>query len=695
MPVRSLLSSLESQGTMLSPDALDLVQSGDLDPRAVEEGLMALDDPPLVVDASLARKVADGSPEEGGSGGSIAGGGGDGPPAEGGGTPPAGGGDDGSPSAGRDDGSTGSPGDASAETAGAGRDDPGPGGTGPGSPESGKEPARSDDPEAAASPGEGPDASGGSAGSGTALEQRPNHEADPNASHQKTPNRQKTPDRKEASSHRQAPDQGETTSHRQDASQHEEGSEGGLEAVAERAPGAQEREADEVEAPVGSVAEVDYDASDEALPSTDPVAAIDPGDFEPDLEVLRDITGESTCEGELADFTRYFNDRLRRLRKLLGKRREMVGMVPVEKANESRSAEIKFAAMVKDVRTTSSGGRLVEAEDETGVALVFAPDDEDVLEKADAVVEDEVVGFIVHPGNRSSDLLILEDIVHPGVPIQRKGARAQREVAACFISDVHLGARTFLPDDWERFVQWINGQEGTPRMKRLAEKVRYLVVAGDLVEGIGIFPGQREELAVPDGEEQYRLAGQQLARLRDDLTIVVSPGNHDLVRQAEPQPALPEKYARHFPDNVTQVANPCILEVEGVRVLVYHGTGIDDWIQRVSGLTYQEPLGTMKEMLRRHHLLPMYGVKTPIAPEPRDHLVVESVPDVFVSGHVHTAALESWRDVTLINSSCWQGQTPFQKRQGIVPEPGRAAVVELDSGDAHVLDFHRGGEGTA
>jgi DNA polymerase II small subunit len=611
MPVRDLLSSLESRGSLLSPQALALLEDGSVDAEALRERLLSRDELPMVVGEDLVRDLA-------GSEGSTNGG---------------------SPAS----ANGGRPGETSPDPASPGAD----GGQGP-------------DPD--------PPASGGTVGEGSA-------EAQGAAA--------SVPEAGPAPGAGPADGDGATGPSPEGAN---------LAGVVDRAPGGDEDEAP-VDLDPGEIPDVEYEAPEDAMPSTEPVESFDVGGFDHDIQVLEDVTGESTCEGELDDFTRYFNDRLRRLRKLLGKRREMVGMVPIEKANESRSAEITFAGLVKDVRTTSSGGRLLELEDETDVALVFAPDDdEDALRDADAVVEDEVVGVVVSPGNRTSDLLILDEIVHPGVPHQRTRATADREVAACFISDVHVGARTFLPEDWERFVRWINGQWGSPQMKGLARKVRYLVVAGDIVDGVGIFPGQREELAVPDGEEQYRIAGEQLARLRDDLGIVVSPGNHDLVRQAEPQPALPEKYAKHFPDNVTRVANPCLLEIEGVRVLVYHGTGIDDWIQRVRGLSYQEPVGTMKEMLRRHHLLPMYGLKTPIAPEPRDHLAVDSVPDVFVTGHVHTADLESWRDVTLLNSSCWQGQTPFQKRQGIVPEPGRAPVVELDTGDTHMLNFHREGD---
>jgi len=40
-------------------------------------------------------------------------------------------------------------------------------------------------------------------------------------------------------------------------------------------------------------------------------------DQDPDVRILRDITGHSTCEGTLADFTRYFRHRFQVLRNML------------------------------------------------------------------------------------------------------------------------------------------------------------------------------------------------------------------------------------------------------------------------------------------------------------------------------------------------------------------------------------------
>lgn len=407
-------------------------------------------------------------------------------------------------------------------------------------------------------------------------------------------------------------------------------------------------------------------------------------------EVLEDVTGNSTCEGSMGDFTKYFNDRLDKIRRMLRQRREFAGAVRIDRARMGGLAKIALIGLVTEIRTTKNGHRLIELEDETGAVAILAPSsNEQLLSEADTLIEDEVVGVLCKPPGRG-DLLILESVVRPDVPIASAQRRSQNASAVAILSDIHFGSKTFLHEDWERFVRWINLDWGDSRMKALARKVRYLVVNGDVVDGIGIFPGQEDELAIKDAYEQYTFAGEQLNRIRDDIKVYVLPGNHDLVRPAEPQPALPEKYRKLFPESVRHIGNPCKLSIEGVEFLSYHGRSMDDWITRVAGLTYENPIATMKEMVQRRHMVPVYGLRTPIAPEHKDYLTIDTVPDVFITGHVHAAGVESYRGVTLINASCWQAQTAYQKMHGFQPEPGRVPVVELDTGKPWMIDFHRG-----
>ena len=169
--------------------------------------------------------------------------------------------------------------------------------------------------------------------------------------------------------------------------------------------------------------------------------------------------------------------------------------------------------------------------------------------------------------------------------------------------------------------------------------------------------------------------------------MILSPGNHDAVRPAEPQPALPAAIQKLFDSNVTFVGNPCTMSLHGVRILAYHGRSMDDFVSAVPALSYARPLDAMREMLRKRHLAPIYGGKTPIAPESEDHLIIDPVPDIFVTGHVHSAGVGEHRGVVLVNSSTWQAQTSFQKMHNIDPVPARLPIVDLHTGEAVLKAF--------
>jgi DNA polymerase II small subunit len=254
------------------------------------------------------------------------------------------------------------------------------------------------------------------------------------------------------------------------------------------------------------------------------------------------------------------------------------------------------------------------------------------------------------------------------------------------MSDTHFGSNTFLHEEWNTFVKWLNCEIGNEKSIKLAESIKYIVIAGDIVDGVGIYPEQEKELSIIDIYEQYEEAAMQIDKM-PRIKIILAPGNHDAVRQAEPQPALPSEFAELFPKNVMHVGNPALLDIEGVKLLIYHGRSIDDMVTKIPRLDYSKPHQAMIEMLKRRHLAPLYGNRTLIAPEKEDYLVIDDVPDIMHSGHVHTYGTTFYRGIFLVNSSCWQSQTEFQKKINLNPIPGNVAVYR-PGGEPIRLNFY-------
>jgi DNA polymerase II small subunit len=422
-----------------------------------------------------------------------------------------------------------------------------------------------------------------------------------------------------------------------------------------------------------------------AIPFSVPAALVPPPrlrtserakDVSEEFSVIRDITGKSTCEGTLGDFSRYFANRLDAIGKLLRARRELVGAVDIARAKRL-TREVRFIGMVADVRTTRKGDRILEVEDMTDTAPVFVSQTHELFKNA--VLPDEVIGVIGRPTEKG--LIIAEQIIRPDVPNSRTFPATREGISVAFVSDIHVGSRTFLGEKWDAFTRWMSSGD------EAARSIKYLVCVGDVVDGIGVYPRQEEELTIDDVYAQYEELARLLAAMPDHVKVIVLPGNHDAVRPAEPQPALPQNVQKLFDSNTAFVGNPCTFTLHGVRILAYHGRSMDDFVYSLPGMSYARPIETMKEMLRRRHLAPVYGGKTPIAPEAEDHLVIDEVPDVFVAGHVHAVGMDEYKGVKVINASAWQSQTAYQKMHNIDPVTARVPILNLGTGRGTIKEF--------
>ncbi len=437
-------------------------------------------------------------------------------------------------------------------------------------------------------------------------------------------------------------------------------------------------------------------------------------DYEPKysenpVEIISDITDQSTCVGEYMEFVQYFQNRYSKLREMI---RGRVNARPIESLVKNRRRgggmrqergeggynEISIIGMVSEIKTTTNGHKIIELEDSTGsFSVLVRMADKDLFEQASRLVLDEVVGVtgaLTNDGN----LMIVKKIIMPDLPAMSL-RRNTTSGKAVFISDVHIGSSTFLEDAWHRFIDFLNGDVDNEDMRKIASEVRYLVIAGDLVDGVGIFPGQDKELEIYDVYDQYKKAVEYFSQIPDHIKIIIGPGNHDAVRQAEPQPQFPDHIRSHFKyngngngngndyGNITFVGNPAMVNLDGVKVLMYHGRSIDDLVAEIPGVSYQDPTTAMVEMMKRRHLSPIYGSRVSIAPEKHDHFVIDRIPDILHCGHVHTVGVKNYKNVLLINSGTWQAQTEFQKRVNLMPTPAQVPVVDLSNLKTTMLKF--------
>ncbi|MDO8460340.1 MAG: metallophosphoesterase [Nanoarchaeota archaeon] len=394
---------------------------------------------------------------------------------------------------------------------------------------------------------------------------------------------------------------------------------------------------------------------------------------------------------QVEDFVGHFRARFHQLQKILMQRPEMQqNLLSISKISSQRSS-LGIIGIVKDKRVTKNKNLIITFEDLTGeISALVKFDNKEIFEKVEELQLDDIVG-VRASGNR--DLLFIYDIFFPESFLHSKSF-FDEDINVAFISDIHCGSNKHLGQSFNKFLEWINSDDGD------AKKIKYLFIVGDTVDGVGIFPGQENLLTLKSMGEQYSLLASYLRKIPKHITMFLCPGQHDAVRVAEPQPIIGRKYASELYniENLILVTNPTLIKlIEGnkeFKVLMYHGASIHALINEIKELRELKahgcPAKAVKHMLKRRHLAPMHGVSTSIVYVPNekcDPLVISEVPDILATGEVHRLDIDNHNGVLIITGSCWQSQTPFEEKVGNVPDPAKVPVFNLKTRTLKVFDF--------
>lgn len=409
-------------------------------------------------------------------------------------------------------------------------------------------------------------------------------------------------------------------------------------------------------------------------------------------------------EGTIDDFLELFRDRFIRIKKIYLGRMDTQNAVSPDVAKMRKSSVPRRTLMgaegertkrppsqvvlgiVKNKSISKQRNVIIELEGHEDSIICVIPSGfkglqgQKCSEKANTLLLDEVVcisGYLDNDGR-----MIADDVLFPDIPTARQVGRAKKEVYAAFVSDLHCGSQEFLEDEFDRFIDWMNGRDVDSSDKSMLEKIRYLFIAGDLVDGISVYPNQREHLEISSLYEQYAAVANKLQKLPKRIKIFCIPGNHDACRQALPRPPIPKMFAEplYKLENMILLGDPSQVVIEGVNIMMTHGDSLDDLVTALPGASYAEPATSMVELLKKRHLAPIYGGKTELAPLHRDWMVVDTPPDVVHFGHAHHNAVDSYRGVQIINSGTFQSQTDFMRKQGVIPTPGIVTFLNLQTG---------------
>jgi DNA polymerase II small subunit len=352
--------------------------------------------------------------------------------------------------------------------------------------------------------------------------------------------------------------------------------------------------------------------------------------------------------------------------------------------------------MVLNKSVTKNGTVVLTLEDPTGqINVMITKSKPELYDLTNYIVLDEVLGIT---GMSSGDVVFANSIIFPDIPTH-EFKKSPNDENIAILGDIHIGSKHFLYDEFSKMIKWLKGEFGTPQQKEDAKKVKYLILIGDLVDGVGIYPAQENDLEIPDIEAQYTMLASYLQKIPEEINIIICAGNHDAVRIAEPQPQLPKDFAKALWDmpNVTMVSNPAIVNIgatdtfSGFSVLLYHGFSFPYYADSVEPLRLKGGLenvnAIMEFLLKKRHLAPSHTSTQYIPDERDDPLVIKSIPDFFISGHIHTTSITNYKNITLVNSSTWIGMTDFQEKIGLHPHPARVPLINLKTRQAKVMKF--------
>ena len=408
---------------------------------------------------------------------------------------------------------------------------------------------------------------------------------------------------------------------------------------------------------------------------------------------------DSLSKIEVGHFVEHYKTRYTFMSKLLQNRLELADTISISRCfSKMQRDKVSLIGIVYNKRITKNGNLILEIEDPTGkITILVNSTKKEVFDMAKDIVLDEVIGII---GNMGDKIVFVNELFFPDVSINGNNMKkSEKEEHVAFISDIHIGSDMFLEKDFEKFIEWINGNSGSIEQKKIAKSIKYLFVIGDVVDGVGIYPGQEEELVIKDIKEQYDKCAEFFSKMRNDLQIIVCPGNHDALRLAEPQPVLDEKIAEalYNLDNVSIVSNPAVINIgeydgfDGFNILMYHGFSFDYYIDKVDSIRenggYDRADLVMKFLMKKRHLAPSHGSTLFVVDPDRDELIIDEIPDFFVSGHIHKSSVSHYGKTTLICGSCWQSTTKFQEKVGHHPEPCRVPIVNLKTRDVKLMKF--------
>ena len=249
--------------------------------------------------------------------------------------------------------------------------------------------------------------------------------------------------------------------------------------------------------------------------------------IENEHRVLFDPTTKITSAEGVSGYNALFSNRFSKLRRIISNRPESKMLKSIASVIAAKSKDDMYVCGLVSERSSERNVTKLLVDDASGSleTIVF---DKDLQKTANQLLIDQFVMLKVRTGKNGG--FITRDVIVPDIP-DHFSNRSETESFAIFLSDLHVGSKYFMKEEFDNLISWLSSPDP------IARKVRYMILGGDVVDGIGIYPNQDKELECPTIEEQLEILEEILSKIPKNIKVFIIPGNHDPGRRALPQPS--------------------------------------------------------------------------------------------------------------------------------------------------------------
>jgi DNA polymerase II small subunit len=206
-----------------------------------------------------------------------------------------------------------------------------------------------------------------------------------------------------------------------------------------------------------------------------------------DVEILEDASLEVQPTG-VEGFSQLFKSRYEKIVKILAERPEGRQLTKISRLNQEKG-NVKVAGLVYSKKTAGNGLEFT-IDDDTGSVSLLALSSE-AKKGAGEIALDQCIMVDADIIDRK---LIAKNIIQPDIP-RRVSSTSKKTAYAVFLSDLHIGSNKFMDSAFNRFLEWLAGGDGSQSEEdeEIIQRLKYVVIGGDIVDGVGVFPNQEYE----------------------------------------------------------------------------------------------------------------------------------------------------------------------------------------------------------